>query len=135
MTQNHNPYNKPVQQTFISLKKLFLPYEKHMNVVVNQDDTYYIDASSPTDPTQYDFFGAVQMRGRLVSFYFVGFHKFPGLFNNISPSLRSHKSLDNNFLAFRTIREQQLIELERMIRLYLVLSEAQYEKETLDRKN
>ena len=93
-------------------------YEKELVVLVDQEDTYYVDAPDNIRDSSF-FFGAVQLRADYVTFYFAGLPKLSELLRVTSSDLCIiHNADGGNYLVFKTITTGQLRQLKHLLEVY-----------------
>jgi hypothetical protein len=81
---------------FLNLKLILQTHAKGMEIIVNQDDTYFLHypvKGSNRGKT----FAFIQVRGNYVAFYFHPFEEQPGLLADCSPELRKALQEDGRF--------------------------------------
>jgi hypothetical protein len=106
------------RQVFETLKSMLATYEKDLLVLVDQEDTYYVDAPDNLHARSF-FFGAVQLRTDYVTFYFAGFPKLSELLRVTSSDLCIiHNADGGNYLVFKTITTSQLRQLKQLLEAY-----------------
>jgi hypothetical protein len=113
-----NNFSNRYQQVFDTLKGILAAYERDLVVLVDQDDTYYVDASDEVHDQRY-FFGAVQLRRDYVTFYFAGLPGLSELLRVASSDLCIiHNADGGNYLVFKTITTAQLKQLKNLLETY-----------------
>lgn len=107
-----------LRRLFETLKNILADYGKELLVLVDQEDTYYVEVSD--DMSAYNFFfGAVQIRADYVTFHFAGFPKLPELLRIASSDFSIIHNIDGgNYLVFKTITTSQLSRLKRLLEVY-----------------
>jgi hypothetical protein len=117
MNSNNNLSNR-YRQVFETLKSILAAYERDLVVLVDQDDTYYVDAPDEIHNQSF-FYGAVQLRKDYVTFYFAGFPRLAELLRVTSSDLCIiHNPDGGNYLVFKTITTSQLKQLKHLLEVY-----------------
>jgi hypothetical protein len=75
-------------EIFKQLKTLLAKFEGKLSVVHDQDDHYYLNTNLVEPSKKPDFFGAVQIKKKYVSFHLMPVYYFPELLTGLSPELQ-----------------------------------------------
>ena len=100
---------------FERLKKLLLPYAKHMVVKYDGPGIYYLETAPVAKYGTEVFFGAVKMSKRHVSFHLMPVYVFPELLEGITPALRKRLEGESCF-NFTQVEPALLRELATLTR-------------------
>ena len=77
------------QTTFETLKKLFGPYTRKFDVIVDKPGKFYLASrTAKTSSGAAIWFGGVDIRKNYVSFHFIPVYAMPALVKTLSPSLK-----------------------------------------------
>ena len=74
--------------TFFALKRIFAPYEKHLNVNTDTRSRFYLETKSPSYKGKPLFFGAVISGRAYVSFHLMPLYWDESLLKKVSPQLK-----------------------------------------------
>jgi hypothetical protein len=77
-----------LDSVFASLRKLLVPYAKHMVVKHDGPGIYYLESAPVPKYGTEVFFGAAQADKKQVAFHFMPIYVFPELREDLSPALR-----------------------------------------------
>lgn len=97
--------------TFEQLKKVLVKFEKHLSVLHNKPDNYYLNTPDKVNKKKPEFFGAVQIKKTYVSFHLMPVYYYPELLDEISDELKS-KMQGKSCFNFNEIDKKQLTELK-----------------------
>jgi hypothetical protein len=100
---------------FEHLRKLLLPYAKHMVVKYDGPGIYYLETAPVAKYGTEVFFGAVKASKRHVSFHLMPVYVFPELLEGISPALRKRLEGESCF-NFTQVEPALLRELATLTR-------------------
>jgi hypothetical protein len=78
----------PLAETFDALKKIYKPFEKRLNVTVDNDVYYYLESKAPMYKGKPLCFGAVRRGKGKVSFHMMALYCFPAMKSKISAALK-----------------------------------------------
>ncbi len=92
---------------FLRLRKVLLPYAKHMVVKFDGPGIYYLESAPVPKYDTEVFFGAVKTGKRFVSFHLMPVDVFPELRKGLSPALK--KSMKGNSTFNFTALEPALV--------------------------
>lgn len=108
-------YSTPANiKVFYALKSILQPYENLMNILVDQEDCYYLEFfGRPGVPPR--LFAAVQMRTNFVSLHLTCLKSCETLPETYSNYLRSCY-IGNGQFQVQKVGEKQLRELRQMIK-------------------
>ena len=77
------------QATFETLKKVFGPYTRKFDVIVDKPGKFYLASrTAKTSSGAAIWFGGVDIRKNYVSFHFIPVYAMPALVKTLSPSLK-----------------------------------------------
>lgn len=79
-----------LNNVFLELREIMLPYAEKLNCTVDSDDELYINTRHILDNGQPLWFGAVQIKKNYVSYHLMPVYVNPELLDNISPELKKH---------------------------------------------
>ena len=99
------------QVTFETLKKLFVPYSRTFDVIVDQPARYYLASkTAKTSSGAPIWFGGVEIKKNYVSFHFIPIYAMPSLAKTLSASLLKRKQGKGcfNFTAIEPAHVKEL---------------------------
>ena len=99
--------------TFDQLKKVLVKFEKHLSVLHNKPDNYYLNTTTVDKNKKPEFFGAVQVKKSYVSFHLMPVYYYPELRDEISDELKS-KMQGKSCFNFKEIDKSLLSELKSL---------------------
>ena len=105
-------------QLFEELRSILQPYEEDLTVVHTTADNYYLN--TPLQKKKSEFFGAVQIKKKYVSFHLMPVYCYPELLTSVSEALKSRMQGKSCF-NFGSIDKPLLQELK-------MLTKASFEK-------
>jgi hypothetical protein len=97
-------------KTFIQLKSVLSKYEKHLHLLHNSSDNYYLTTLPKGKSSKGEFFGAVQIKKSYVAFHLMPLYYEPSLLDNISITLKNRMQGKSCF-NFKEIDSSVLKEL------------------------
>ena len=74
---------------FETLKPILSGYSKHLTVVTDDEDCYYLDTQHAMKNKKLLFFGAVQIKKNYVSYHLMPVYVNPSLLDSISEPLKN----------------------------------------------
>jgi hypothetical protein len=101
--------------TFAALKALLVRHERHLVVVHDAPDQFYLNTRKPGPDGKPLFFGAVELKRYNVLYRLLPLHVDPALVSGLSPALRKHLQGKAD-LAFTGIDPPLIEELDRITR-------------------
>src|SRR5262249_15381927 len=104
-----------LHRVFTALKTLLVKHARHLVIVHDAPDHYYLDTRKMARSGKPMFFGAVQMRHEFVLYNLMPLAVDPALATAISPALKKHMQGKNSF-SFTTLDPVALEELDRLTR-------------------
>lgn len=99
--------------TFDQLKKVLVKFEKHLSVLHNKPDNYYLNTPDTVNKKKPEFFDAVQVKKSYVSFHLMPVYYYPELLDEISDELKS-KMQGKSCFNFKEIDKSLLSELKSL---------------------
>lgn len=101
------------QAAFDALRKILARYEKHLVVVHDRPDSYYLNTNTVNPKNKKPvFFGAVTAKS-YVAFHFMPIYVFPELVDGISPEL-SRRMQGKSCFNFTSVEPAVLAELKQL---------------------
>lgn len=101
------------QAAFDALRKILARYEKHLVVVHDRPDSYYLNTNTVNPKNKKPvFFGAVTAKS-YVAFHFMPIYVFPELVDGISPEL-SRRMQGKSCFNFKAVDKPRFKELEAL---------------------
>jgi hypothetical protein len=98
------------QTTFKILKTVLKKHEKNLKVLIETNDTYYLNAGYDEKRKNNYYFGGVVIKKNYISYHLMAVYCEPKLLNDISPGLKKRMQGKSCF-NFSTIDRDQLKEL------------------------
>lgn len=102
-----------LNNVFLELKKIMLPYAEKLNCTIDSDDELYLNTRHILDNGKPLWFGAVQIKKNYVSYHLMPVYVNPNLLDNISPELKKHMQGKSCF-NFNKVDATLFEELERL---------------------
>ena len=102
-----------LRPAFVALKALLVKHARHLVVVHDAPDEYYLNTRKPGPDRKPMFFGAVELKRGHVAYQLMPLRVDPALSELISPVLRKHMQGKNSF----TLIEPDPLMLEELDRL------------------
>ena len=104
-----------LRPAFAALKALLVKHARHLVVVHDAPDEYYLNTRKPAPDGKPMFFGAVHLKKNHVAYYLMPLSVDPALTGALSPALRKHLQGRNCF-NFSELDPAALEELDRLTR-------------------
>jgi hypothetical protein len=104
-----------LRQAFVALKALLLKHARHLVVVHDAPDEYYLNTRKPAPNGKPMFFGAVELKQGRVEYRLMPLFVDPALANALSPALRQRMQGKSSF-NFTEVDAGALEELDRLTR-------------------
>lgn len=104
-----------LESVFLRLRKVLLPYAKHMVVKFDGPGIYYLESAPVPKYDTEVFFGAVKTGKRFVSFHLMPVDVFPELRRSLSPALKKRMK-DNSTFNFTALEPATVRELAALTR-------------------
>ena len=82
------PNKNALEQVFLELRAIILPYANQLDCVVDADDELSINTTHTLKNGKPLWFGGVQVKKRYVSFHLMPVYVNPALLQEISPALK-----------------------------------------------
>ncbi len=79
------------QAVFTELKGILSQYADRFHVKTDEPDSYYLEIDTGEERKPADFFAAVQIRKRYVSYYFMPVYLYPDLLDDLPEELEKRR--------------------------------------------
>jgi len=101
--------------TFAALKNLLVKHARHLLIVHDAPDEYYLNTRKLGPNGKPVFFGAVMLKRNVVSYHLFPLYVDPALVTSLSPALRQHMQGKSsfNFVEFDPTLFEELDRLTR----------------------
>ena len=109
------PENKDFDTIFASLKAIFQPYAKKMDIAQDSEVYYLLNTRHIMKNKQPLCFGGVRRGKAYVSFYLMSVYAFPDLLKSMSPELRKRMQGKSCF-NFKQVDDKLFWELKQLTR-------------------
>src|SRR3977135_4657408 len=107
------PDNKDFDKIFASLKAIFRPYAKKMDVAADNETYYLLNTRHIMKNKQPLCFGGVRLGKAYVSFYLMSVYASPDLLKSMSPELKKRMQGKSCF-NFKEVDEKLFKELKQL---------------------
>ncbi len=102
-----------LENVFIELRKIMIPYAEKLDCTVNNDNELYINTNHILENNKPLWFGAVQIKKNYVSYHLMPVYINPELLDQISPELKKRMQGKSCF-NFTSIDPSLFEELEKL---------------------